>query len=66
MSIKELLARSSGGGIYNGQVMTWLIFAGVAVIVVGLYIGNSYYQAHKRREVLKRKRQNPEPDVVEK
>ncbi len=37
--------------------MNWLIIGGIGVVVVGLYIGNSYYQAYQRREALKRSKQ---------
>ena len=35
--------------------MNWVLtFLVIAIVIVAVYIANSYYEAHKRREALKR------------
>lgn len=63
-SIKALSEGTSetGQAVCDGLIMIWFIIGGVVVALVGLYIGNAYYQAHKRREALKRKKQEAEQE----
>ncbi len=54
----EISRLSRPGNLVHVNIMRWLIGAVVIVIFLVAYIGMSYYEAYKRREILRRKQES--------